>query len=178
VQELRVLNYLSEGRHHATAASGDHPHSRTGHKGRKIREHKHREEKNVNIGYLYNFHTRIRMNEGLSKRLKEARKFKNLAQQELVRLAKLHYSKVSCYEQGEPNPASDILKRIAQVLEVTTYCLFNGTLQNKGKESIEDEELHIQFRKIEKLTNEKKKIIKELQEAFISNGNSQKQLAL
>jgi hypothetical protein len=53
----------------------------------------------------------------------------------------------------------------------------NGTLQDKAKETIEDEELLTQFRKIEKLPGEKKKIVKELLDAFIFKADLQKQLA-
>lgn len=117
------------------------------------------------------------MNEGLSKRLQEARKHKSLSQQELAAQAKVHYTNIGRYERGEANPAADILNRIAQVLEVSPDWLMNGTLQDKAKETIEDEELLIQFRKIEKLPGEKKKIVKELLEAFIFKADLQKQLA-
>jgi hypothetical protein len=49
----------------------------------------------------------------------------------------------------------------------------NGTLRDKAKETIEDEELLIQFRKIEKLPGEKKKIVKELLKAFIFKADLQ-----
>ncbi len=60
------------------------------------------------------------------------------------------------YERGEANPAADILNRIAQ-LEVSPDWLMNGTLLDKAKETIQKEELLIQFRKIEKLPGEKRK---------------------
>ncbi len=53
----------------------------------------------------------------------------------------------------------------------------DGTLHNKVKETIEDGELITQFRKIEKLPGEKKKIVKELLDAFIFKADLQKQLA-
>lgn len=89
----------------------------------------------------------------------------------------MHYTNVGRYERGEANPASDILNRIAQVLEVSPDWLMNGTLQDKAKETIENEELLTQFRKIEKLPGEKKKIVKELLDAFIFKADLQKQLA-
>ena len=46
----------------------------------------------------------------------------------------------------------------------------------KSAEAIEDEELLMQFHKIEKLPTDKKKIVKELLEAFIFKADLQKQL--
>ena len=63
------------------------------------------------------------------------------------------------------------------MLEVSPDWLMNGTLHDKAKETIEDEELLTQFWKFEKLPVEKKKIVKELLEAFISKADLQKQLA-
>ena len=53
-------------------------------------------------------------------------------------------------------PAADILNRIAKALDVTTDYLLNGTLQDKSADAISDEELLSQFRKIEKLPDDKK----------------------
>jgi len=55
---------------------------------------------------------------------------KNISQQEMAGLAKLHYTNVGRYERSEANPASDIFNRIAQVLEVSPDWLMNGTLQD------------------------------------------------
>jgi len=63
------------------------------------------------------------------------------------------------------------------VLEVSPDWLMNGTLQDKTKETIEEEEPLTQFRKIEKLPGKKKKIVKESLDAFISKADLQKQLA-
>jgi hypothetical protein len=53
----------------------------------------------------------------------------------------------------------------------------NGTLEDKSAEAIGDEELLLQFRKVEKLPADKKKIVKELLDAFIFKSDLQKQLA-
>lgn len=116
------------------------------------------------------------MKKGLATRLGEVRKTKGLSQQELAALAKVHYTNIGRYERGEANPASDILNRIAKVLEVSPDFLMNGTLHDKSAEAIEDEELLMQFHKIEKLPTDKKKIVKELLEAFIFKADLQKQL--
>lgn len=113
----------------------------------------------------------------LADRLLEARKNKGISQQELAKLAKVHFTNVGKYERGEAVPAADILNRIAKALEVTTDFLMNGTMQDKSAEAISDEELLSQFRKIEKLPSDKKKLVKEFLDAFIFKSDLQKQLA-
>jgi len=117
------------------------------------------------------------MKQQLPDRLLEARKNKGLSQQDLSKLSKVHFTNIGKYERGEAIPASDILNRIAKVLDVTTDFLMNGTMQDKSAEAISDEELLSQFRKIEKLPAEKKKLVKEFLDAFIFKADLQKQLA-
>jgi len=117
------------------------------------------------------------MKQQLSDRLLEARKVKGISQQDLGKLAKVHFTNIGKYERGEAIPASDILNRIAKALDVTTDFLMNGTIQDKSAEAISDEELLSQFRKIEKLPAEKKKLVKEFLDAFIFKADLQKQLA-
>jgi transcriptional regulator with XRE-family HTH domain len=116
------------------------------------------------------------MKNGLATRLAEVRKSKKLSQQELASRAQVHYTNIGRYERSEVNPASDILNRIAKVLEVSPDFLMNGTLQDKSAEALEDEELLSQFRKIEKLPSDKKKIVKELIDAFLLKADLKKQL--
>jgi hypothetical protein len=53
----------------------------------------------------------------------------------------------------------------------------NGTMLDKSADAISDEELLVQFRKIEKLPADKKKLVKEFLDAFIFKADLQKQLA-
>ena len=116
------------------------------------------------------------MKQQLKDRLLEARKKKGISQQELAKLAKVHFTNVGKYERGESVPAADILNRIAKALEVTTDYLLNGTLQDKSADAISDEELLLQFRKVEQLPASKKKLVKEFLDAFIFKSDLQKQL--
>jgi transcriptional regulator with XRE-family HTH domain len=117
------------------------------------------------------------MKQQLSDRLLETRKGKGISQQELGKLSKVHFTNIGKYERGEATPASDILNRIAKALDVTTDFLMNGTMQDKSAEAISDEELLSQFRKVEKLPADKKKLVKEFLDAFIFKADLQKQLA-
>lgn len=99
------------------------------------------------------------------------RKSKGISQKDLGKLPKVHFTNIGKYESGEAIPTSDILNRIAKAFDVTTDFLMNGTLQDKSAEAISDEELLSQFRKIEKLPAEKKKLVKEFLDAFIFKAN-------
>lgn len=113
----------------------------------------------------------------LAERLKEIRKAKKLSQQELADFAQVHYTNIGRYERGEANPSSSVLNRIAQALDVSPDYLINGTLENKAENTISDIELLNQFRKVEKLPNDKKKLIKEFLDAFLLKDSLQQQLA-
>jgi transcriptional regulator with XRE-family HTH domain len=117
------------------------------------------------------------MKQQLPDRLLEARKKKGVSQQDLAKQAKVHFTNLGKYERGESVPAADILNRIAKALDVTTDYLLNGTMQDKSADAISDEELLSQFRKIEQLPANKKKLVKEFLDAFIFKSDLQKQLA-
>jgi len=112
----------------------------------------------------------------LNKRLKEERSKKGLSQQKLAELTETHYSNIGRYERGDAKPSAEVLNRIAQVLEVSPDFLINGTLQDKADNSISDQELLNQFKKVEKFPQDKKKLVKEFLNAFIITTNLQKQL--
>jgi transcriptional regulator with XRE-family HTH domain len=113
---------------------------------------------------------------GMGERLINGRKQKELSQQELAKLAKVHFTNIGKYEREEAIPSADVLNRIAKVLEVTTDFLLNGTLNDKAKNAIKDDELLIQFKKVEQLPNDKKKLIKEFLDAFLFKDSVQQQL--
>ncbi len=110
-------------------------------------------------------------------RLLSARKAKSISQQELAKLAKVHFTNVGKYERGEAVPSADVLNRVAKALEVSPDFLLNGTLGDKAIDAIKDEELLIQFKKVEQLSNDKKKLVKEFLDAFIFKANIQQQFA-
>lgn len=89
----------------------------------------------------------------------------------------MHYTNLGKYVRGESVPAADILNRIAKALDVTTDYLLNGTMQDKSADAITDEELLSQFRKVEQLSANKKKLVKEFLDAFIFKSDLQKQLS-
>jgi transcriptional regulator with XRE-family HTH domain len=103
----------------------------------------------------------------LADRIKEGRKSKKLSQQKLAEIAKVHYTNVGKYERGEAVPSSSVLNRIAQALELSPDYLMNGTVGDKADNEIKDQELLIQFKKIDKMPEDKKTLLKEFLDSFI-----------
>lgn len=113
----------------------------------------------------------------LGERIQEQRKAKGLSQSELAKAAKVHFSNIGRYERGEAMPASDILSRIAQELEVSQDFLSNGTLHEKASAQIKDQELLSQFHRVEQLSPAKKALVKEFLDAFLFKDHVKGQLA-
>lgn len=113
---------------------------------------------------------------GMGERIINVRKQKELSQQDLAKVVKVHFTNIGKYERDEAIPSADVLNRIAKALDVTTDFLLNGTLHDKAKNTIKDDELLMQFKKVEQLPNDKKKLVKEFLDAFIFKASVQQQL--
>ena len=70
----------------------------------------------------------------------------------------LHYVKRA--RTKDAKPSVEVLNRLAQALDISPDYLLNGTLEDKANKTITDDELLSQFKKVEKLPNDKKKLIK------------------
>ncbi len=114
----------------------------------------------------------------LATRLKDARTVKGVSQQDLAKLAKVHYTNIGRYERGDAAPSADVLNRIAKALEVSPDYLMNGTLDNKATDMLKDERLLIQFKKIEELPEEKKNLLIEFLDGFIFKSTIKQQFLL
>lgn len=113
----------------------------------------------------------------LAGRLKNARKDKKFSQQELARLSNVHYSNIGRYERGDAKPSAEVLNRLAQALDISPDFLINGTLQDKAENSISDSDLLNQFKKVEKLPEDKKRLVMEFLDAFLFKSQVKQQLA-
>jgi transcriptional regulator with XRE-family HTH domain len=89
----------------------------------------------------------------------------------------VHYSQIGRYEEKGAQPSADILAKMANALEVTSDFLMNGTSEDLADSSLTDKELLNQFKMIEKMTEEKKSVVKIFLDAFITKDKI-KQLAL
>lgn len=100
-----------------------------------------------------------------------------LTQQQLADLSNVHISNIGRYERGDAQPSAEVLNRIAKALEVSPDFLMNGTIEDKAENSLDDNDLLNQFRKVEKLPDDKKRLVKEFLDAFLFKYNIQQQIA-
>jgi transcriptional regulator with XRE-family HTH domain len=111
-------------------------------------------------------------------RLKQARSSKGISQNELAIAVGVHVTNISRYERGENMPTSEVLKKLANALGTTVDFLMSGTLNDLATEGISDKELLSQFRRVEGLPKEKKKVVKELLESFLITSELQAKFKL
>ena len=78
------------------------------------------------------------------------------------------------YERGECRPTSDVLRKLAAVLEVSTDFLVEGSTEEAAKDHIHDRELMRQFKQVQDLDHHDKDVIKTLIDAFLAKRQIQK----
>ncbi len=101
------------------------------------------------------------------KRLTTAREAKNLTKQKLGEVVGVHHSQIGRYEKGEASPAAEVLKKMANALDVSTDYLMNGTTSDMVNENIQDKTLINQFNRITELSVENKSVVSKLIDAFL-----------
>lgn len=111
------------------------------------------------------------------KRLSAARVAKNLTKQKLGELVAVHHSQIGRYEKGEANPAAEVLKKMANALDVTTDFLMNGSTSDLAAENIQDKTLINQFNRITELSSENKNVVSKLIDAFLFQQEMKQKLA-
>jgi transcriptional regulator with XRE-family HTH domain len=111
---------------------------------------------------------------GVGKRIKELRINKGLTQTELADKVGLSYIQVGRYETHKSNPSSDVLQKLATILETSTDFLMTGSFDDKVNAQISDLELLKQFKEVEKLNSDDKHLIKTFIDAFITKRQIQK----
>jgi transcriptional regulator with XRE-family HTH domain len=109
-------------------------------------------------------------------RLKQARIKKEVSQSELANTIGVHVTNISRYERGENMPTSEVLKKLANALDTTVDFLMSGSLNDLAAEGIADKELLSQFKRVEGLPKDKKKLVKEFLESFLITSELQARL--
>lgn len=110
-------------------------------------------------------------------RLKEARLKKGLSQAQLAEKVSAYVSNISRYERGEHKPTTETLTKLANALDVSTDFLMNGSIDDIAQDAISDKELLTQFKKVERLSNDKKAIFKEVIDALLIKSELQEKFA-
>ena len=93
---------------------------------------------------------------------------KNVSQEELADLTNSHSTHISRYERNMAAPSIDVVKKIAEDLDVTTNTLIYGTQDEKVKNSLKDNELLNMFIKAQSLTNKQQDTVKDLLSALLT----------
>ena len=109
--------------------------------------------------------------------LKRFRNEKNISQGELANLIGMHSTHISRYERNLTSPSIDVVKKIADKLNVTADMLIYGTGDEKAKGSIRDNELLNMFSKVQSLDKNELSCVKSLLKAYIFQSDLQHQLA-
>jgi transcriptional regulator with XRE-family HTH domain len=109
--------------------------------------------------------------------LKEVRASKNISQGQLAEMMGIHPTHISRYERNQTIPSVDVVKKLADSLEVSTDALVYGSQDEKAKSKIDDAELLNMFTKAQGLNEEDRNSIKAMLKAFIFQKDMQKQLA-
>lgn len=110
--------------------------------------------------------------------LKQARNNKGFSQGELAKLIEMHSTHISRYERNLANPTIEVVKKIAENLDVSVDYLIYGEGKEKARNQIEDSELLSIFTKVQKLDKEDTSVIKSLINAYLLKANLQQQLSL
>jgi len=109
-------------------------------------------------------------------RLKVLREKKGISKTNLANSISLHYSQIGRYERNEATPSADMLKKLANEFNVTTDYLMNGTTNDLANEMINDKSLINQFKRIAILSDENKKVVMALIDAFIFKQETKQKL--
>jgi transcriptional regulator with XRE-family HTH domain len=112
----------------------------------------------------------------VNERIKQLRVDNNLTQSELADKVGLSYVQIGRYEKGKSNPSSDVLQKLANVLNTSTDYLMNGKTE-QVEAQLTDKELIKQFIEVEKLNPDEKNLVKTFLDAFITKKKIQ-QLAI
>lgn len=100
-------------------------------------------------------------------RLNQLRVQKKLAKGELAKMVDVHYSQIGRYERNEASPSADMLKNLANKLDVTTDYLMNGTHTEMAEETIRDKKLINQFNRVAELNKDNQNVVTSLIDAFL-----------
>ena len=104
--------------------------------------------------------------------LKKSRTEKGISQSQLAELMGIYPAHISRYERNQTIPSIDVVKKFADLLEVSTDILVSGNGNEKAKSKITDNELLNMFTKAQTLKKEDRNVVK----SFLFQKEMQKQL--
>lgn len=102
----------------------------------------------LNINVLY-FRISRRYNMGINdfiqigSTIKELRKAKGISQKEMSKLLDIPYSTYSNYENNNREPSADVIKKVSDILEISTDSLIE-TAKTKSKTFIDEIDMYVE----------------------------------
>lgn len=108
--------------------------------------------------------------------LKQIRSDKNLSQGQLAEIIGMHSTHISRYERNLASPTIEVVKKIAEALNVSADNLIYGNSQQKANNQLGDSELLSLFSKVQSLKNEDVNVIKSLINAYVLKTDLQNRL--
>jgi len=118
--------------------------------------------------FRYFYSLNLTFMQQLGDRIKLLRKQKGLSQTDLAKQVGISYAQVGRYETKGAQPSAEVLKKIADALDVSPDFLINGSSDDKAEANLTDVELIQHFKAIEQMDEEDKNVIKKLIDAFIT----------
>jgi len=109
--------------------------------------------------------------------LKAARMQKGVSQGQLADMMGIHSTHISRYERNQTIPSVDVVKKLADLLEVSADVLVYGSADEKVRGRIQDDELLTMFTKAQSLDEDDRKSIKAMLKAFIFQKDLEQKLA-
>ena len=96
-------------------------------------------------------------------KLRQLRKRKKLTQEQMAELIDIHESHVGRYEKDLSSPTAQVLIRISKLFNVSTdYLLFDDRSEPSTSLKISDNELFTQFQEVDKMSEDKRELIKRI----------------
>lgn len=110
--------------------------------------------------------------------LKQIRTEKELSQSQLADMVKIHSTHISRYERNQANPTVDVVRKIAEALEVSADRLIYGDTNQMVSDNIQDKDLVRMFSKVQHLASEEVKCVKSLLDAYLIKSQLQQQFTV
>lgn len=92
---------------------------------------------------------------------------------QIAKKIKISPTQMTRYEIRGLQPPADVLKRLTDSLNTSVDFLIHGDKNQKAMDTLKDNELLMQLKKIEQLPNDKQKLVKEILNLFIFKTNVQ-----
>jgi transcriptional regulator with XRE-family HTH domain len=109
--------------------------------------------------------------------LKKIRTEKNISQSDLAELIGMHSTHVSRYERNLTQPTLEVVKKIAEALNVSVDYLAYGNQEEQAKNKIKDNDLLNMFNRLQTLDKADVSCIKNMLNAYILKTDLQQKLA-